>query len=398
MHKAEVAAERLIQFEKDKAAFERLSPRRQRIAGRIAKAGFWMREAVAHADKTIPSAIDSVFYGFFHLPWVAAKKTVSATANSFVYGLKLGIGLGTGTLDKAISLSGSGEKRNKFRKSLAAWKEKATKAIDVSWRNTRKVLSAGAMKATQLVEYYVAVGLYRATKWILDPRTPKGKPLFGNEKLNKIIGTAAAVAIFAAVAYEFAKIEALSKIWHVQYAHAGMKAVETGKTPLYTELLKQAIFQPAVMVGVTVVKFFALPVLAASRNTFKLSRTAQGVAYKYNERLQAHELKTAGQPQAGRRRRYEAIRKTVEHIVEKSSPEFYKARFKAYKQGVKNGQITPPSQPSVPSAPEAAGKIAKLELAPSFKKSGKSVQKTAKAKPAPAKTAEKKSTTQRQVM
>src|SRR5262249_16473553 len=140
------------------------------------------------------------------------------------------------------------------RDTIAVWGDKAKEKIDKTWNMVREKVRDGLKKTAEFLEYYGAIGLYRGTKWVLDPPLPSGKPLFGNERVNKAVGLVAAAGIFVALSMEFSKLLVLGKIWHYKLAHAFF----TSHAPFFKRFIKQALLQPGIATGLASLKFVTL--------------------------------------------------------------------------------------------------------------------------------------------
>ena len=315
------------QYEKDKVAFKALSEERQRQATVIAAGFFTGREWITGIERWIPSFIDRSLHEVFKLPYTAAKFAL-----------------------RGISWGWS-------RVPFLPEKKPDQKAGPV-----KKILALGIKKTGEFLEYYGALGLYRATKWIMNPVTPSGKPLLGHKKLNKAVGLIAAAAIFTVAGTGLVQLEIISKVWHAEIAHAGL----TSTAPIYITLAKQAVFHGLLSFGMTVEKFVVLPVLAAARDTLKSSGFVQGVSYQYNSRLRAKAPEAPG-------RRFNIIKTSIEQLVEKSSPEFYEVRLAHYQELRKKGTTKPPEPFAIPRVQEKISVLGKLRLGPAFRKAQKAV-------------------------
>lgn len=380
MTTAAMEAEYDASFESDKKAFERLSPRDRRMAEMLAGAGFGLRQGVVVAGGLVVDATEAVFNILVRAPvvflWKQGVKAAEAAADAPSH---IATAARRGVLSlqgKALGLSGKGvsllnrmglvsdkardnrlariaerqkeiaRRRAEIETAGKAEREKAQK--DRSGRKRRLLAALG--KAGGFLEYHGAIGLYRGFKWLLDPRRPGGKPLLGNEKLNRAMGIVAATAVFGVLAYQLSKIVVLGKILHIKLAHSAV----TAAAPLWFKLVQQTVLHPAITVGLTAVKFVTLPVIAAARGRMKAADFTQGIAHAYNQRLRAHreqKLKRdfnrmakyapqADDPKwtefrkkaavAARKQSFGFIRAFFHHIVEKSSPEFYEVRHRHY--------------------------------------------------------------------
>ena len=375
-----IEAEFNASFESDKKAFESLSPRDRKYVSKIAAIGFGTRQAIVVAGDFIVTAMETVFNILVRAPvaflWRQGEKMAESSAGAparvmaelkrgglYLKGKGLGLlGKGIGALHR-IGLM-SGEKRDARLAAIAEKKERIeAKRDEISSQSrehhekakkslrARRTRIGNALKKTgAFLEYYGAIGLYRAFKWMLDPRRPNGKPLLGNEKLNKAVGFTAATITFGVLAYQLGKIMVLGKILHVKLAQSAL----TSSMPAYLQVVQQTLLHPAITVGLTAVKFVTLPVIAAARGRMKSTDFTQGIAYEYNRRLRAHQAKKLRQefnktakyepkdddPKwaefqkkavvAARRESFGFIRSFFRHIVEKASPEFYEVRYRHY--------------------------------------------------------------------
>ncbi|MBI3441843.1 MAG: hypothetical protein HY052_08620 [Proteobacteria bacterium] len=326
MHDPGVDREKQLQFEKDETAFKALSPKLQRVADVVAGTGFRGRTVVGVASKAVLSVVDLAFNVLFRFPYILLKRLVTVAANKMVDGVKLAIKGGA-----AAALVFGGRKNAAARRERAlAWEKNTVMKIDKAWRDTKLGLSNAGRKALGFAEYYGALGLYRGTQWLLNPRTSSGKPLFGDETINKVIGTTVAAGLFLFLSIELTKVAVMAKIWHLKFA----RSLLTDKSPLYVRLLKQAAFHPLLTAGLTAVKFVTLPVIAASRQALKSTKLTQAVAYRYNVRLRAREnhQQTKRPALAFAVPIFSFAKKFMAHIIEKSSPEFYTARLQHYQE------------------------------------------------------------------
>jgi hypothetical protein len=318
----DVDTEKEAQFERDRQAFKSLSPRAQRWARWIATGAFAMRKGFVGATKGILAVVEEVFRIFFTLPYTYLAKGVKALANGAVRGLMLGIGAASSGARRLFP--GSAGK-------ITVWEKRTVTRIDEAWQRTKKNLEQVARRAGRFAEYYGALGLYRGASWVLNPRTPSGRPLMGNETLNRAVGATAALGVFVVLSYQLTKLAVMAKLWHLQFAQSFV----TDAGPLYLKVLKQAMFHPLLTGGLTAAKFMTLPVIAASREAMKSTPFAQGIAFHYNARLKEHRERAGLVPQ---KKISAFIRNLIIHIIEKASPEFYRARQKYYVEEQSIGQ------------------------------------------------------------
>jgi hypothetical protein len=121
---------------------------------------------------------------------------------------------------------------------------------------------------------------------------------------------------------------------------------------VWLNLLKQAPLHMMITGGVTALKFFGLPPLAATRQSLKATDFARGVAYQYNTRLNELLRNPAPDPVPSRKG---SVGSYLEHfiahiVVEKAAPEFYEARIKYY-QGKSKAAFNKAADPA-PEQPE----------------------------------------------
>lgn len=358
---AEIKAQFEKEFREDKAAFDSLSPRARAWAERLGLYGFRARDAAVRGGRLVLAAAEILF----GLPYIALAKLVAAVANGTVAAVKGAVGAAAGAgralLFAAHRAAGAGMRGADFlqtlkliavetgdrwrqglgtararllelRQGLADWAAATKEKIDASWISAKRWLTRTKDKAFEKLEYHGAIGLFRLARWLLDPRTPSGRPLLGNERLNKIFGFGVAAVGFMGLSYTLGALFYLGKLWHVKLT----LSLATDKSPLYLKMLKQAVLHPLITVGITTVKFFGLPVVAATRQRLKTLVFTRGVAYSYNTALRERERTPAPETglHAGLRRIVPRslvfVEKFIAHVVEKASPEFYEARIRHY--------------------------------------------------------------------
>ncbi|TAL40012.1 MAG: hypothetical protein EPN97_01325 [Alphaproteobacteria bacterium] len=396
---AAVATEKEASFESDHKAFDNLPPKQQVYATRLATGAFACRSAIVTSGNFVIGLCETAWNATVRLPLKIAQRAVVRTADKAVdiganlpantAGGALGLarrGLGwyggivkalnNGTFitdetkDRSLAKIRAAQDRLTIKQAtLAARRADRKKNAQETWGKVKSKVGGALSKTGQFLEYYGAIGLYRGAKWILDPRLPSGKPLFGHEKLNKAVGFIAAAAIFTYLCFQFSKLLVLGKILHIKLAHSFF----TDTSPLHTRFIKQAVLQPAITVGLASLKFVTLPVIAAARRQLKSTPFTQGVAYQYNVKLRAGQERKI-QKAADKKARAEAAAKDdtpivqkgkkavkvlrhktfgfigtfFRHVVEKSSPEWYEARYKHYtnlheaEEARKTEPVTPP--------------------------------------------------------
>jgi hypothetical protein len=284
-----IAQEKQIQFEKDTIAFNALTRQQQAAAASLGTLVFESRRRAFLVGSALMGALDGSFDFLFRAPFVAIK-------NLF------------------------GKRQDKPKK---------TKTVNNNspWQKIKKVISTAAKKAGDFVEYYGAIGLYRATKWLLNPRTRAGKPFFGNEAVNKAAGLVGGILTFSAMSAGFAFIEVMAKIWHVQLARILLNRV----VPAAVAVGQQAVFHTLLSWGTAGLQFLMVPAIAAARQTLKEVKFVQGISYQYNSKRRASQ--NGKQPEAApaKWRPSSLVVKFIKGILEKTSPEFYKARLKHFR-------------------------------------------------------------------
>lgn len=374
-------AEIEVRHASDKLAFEGLSDRDKQWASKVAKGSFAVRQGIVKGGNGIVNVTETCFNVAIRIPCVfmfnllkkgagtAADAPVGLTAATgraalgFAQGAiglwsrGLGVLKRVGLMDdekceeRRRELAEQQEKLEERRDAIAAWGKARKEQADKDRLGKKRRFMTALKKVGGALEYYGAIGFYRASKWMLDPRRPNGKPLFGNEKINRAVGVLAATALFCFLAYQFSKIMVVGKILHIKLAQSAV--LDTA--PIWMKTLKQVVLHPAITVGLTAIKFVTLPVIAAARGRMKSAPITQGIAYEYNrlrqendenELKQAFE-KAAQKPATGpddpkwvqfkekakkeaRKHSFQFVRSFVRHVVEKSSPEFYEVRMRYY--------------------------------------------------------------------
>jgi len=329
MHAPGVVEEKQAQFEKDAAAFNALSPARQRTAVFLAKSGYGCRQGLVAVNKAVMGGVDWLFNILFAIPANAVKHFVAKAWDGLA-------------------------KRFKF----GAYKNPDSK-ISKRWRAIKEKFTAGAKKVGEFFEYYCALSVYRATAWLLNPRWRSGKPLFGHETANKIIGTGIGVCAFIGLSAALTWVEVMAKVWHAQIAQSAL----TDTAPRFIRLIKQTVIHPLLSGVLAATQFMAVPALAAARQALKSTKIAQGIAYQFNTRLRA---RPQGQKQPTGWKPSAYVKKFFGEIVEKTSPEFYMARLKYFQAQRKKKQAGDSSPPPPPPESGSAGKAGGLELGKTF--------------------------------
>ncbi len=441
-HDPAVLQEIQEELERDKRAYEALPPRQQRLVQRIAKYESGMRDILVEGGKAVIGVLELAANVILRLPYVLAGRLIAGIANRAVDVVKLGVGIvsgagrvllatGRGGLALAsrgidllqkkgwLSQSGGakgeerlkawGEKLNDWRDNVIAWRKNVSESIDKGWAWAKAGMTKGVVVAAEALEYYGAIGLYRGTKWVLNPRRPSGKPLFGSEMANRVVGLGMAAVLFTGLSFELSKLFILGKIWHIKLAHSFVHDVGI---PMSRRVAKQVALQPLLALGLASAKFVSLPIIAAARGALKSTPFTQGLAYQYNvqlgERLARRAARKAerdAKPQTGmkglarkaghgtlvvsrylHKKTLNFVSLFVEHIVEKASPEFYEGRLKHYQSRAAAKSVEAPVPAAVHAAPEASAAVTKLPgLTPSFENAVNDNPKPDAAAPQPAK-------------
>ena len=362
--------EKILQFETDKAAFNSLSPQRQWWANKMASGGYLSRWAIVGVTRAVVTALEIVLNLGLRLPYVLLGRGLRTASNAVVGGVKLGIRGSARLAQAALGISiatankmgKDAKKIRSWKECLPAWEQRTVEKVDRAWKLCKRDLKELSRKAGEFAEYHGAISLYRGTKWLLNPRTSSGNPLFGNEVVNKTIGLALASAAFIGLSIGLSKFAVAAKIWHYKFA----KSFATDASPVFIKMLKQAAFHPMLTVAVTAVKFVTLPAIAAARQTLKSTPFNQGVAYQYNLRLAAKDARRQQQILAREKntpgpkfirvvRRYmhkkslSFVGNFFSHIIERAAPEHYAARIKYYAEK----KIPTPSAAPVPDIRQA---------------------------------------------
>lgn len=359
--------EKQAQFERDRQAYEAQSPDRQKWAGRLAASGFVARRVFVTTTRGVVGAFEFAFNVGLRLPYLLIGRGIRALANGAVFGAKLGVKgarrLGEASLelgDKTAKKLGRDAKRLRhWKQALPFWESRTIEAIDRNWKQVKKDMVQWKLRAGEYVERYGAIPLYRGTQWLFDPKTPSGKPLFINDRINKTIGLCLAGAAFFGLTIGLSKIAVMGKIWHLKFA----KSFVHDTSPVFIRMLKQAAFHPMLTAGVTAVKFVTLPAIAAARRALKTSPFNQAVAYEYNRRLNEKDAlkaekkaarpatpakgKTSAMARYLQKKSLSFLEKFITHIVEKAAPEHYEARIRHYAEKRKKrvGKAATPDLP-----------------------------------------------------
>jgi hypothetical protein len=377
------AEEKRLTFQADRKAYESLGPRQQRLANRLGAIGFGSRTVVVTTWKILIGIAGGLLDIVLFYPYRLGAKLVRLGSNAVVKGVMFGVdgltGLGRAFLATArgalraggaavrllqrigllrngrgnglIDFLGAGGARLlAMRDRLVVWGAGIKKGIGDSYTAVKNGLIKARTAAFEFAEYYGALGLYRGMKWLLDPRNKKGEPLFG-EKMNRIAGLAGAGVGFFVLATAMLQLGVLAKIWHIKLAAT---LITDKNAPLWLNLAKQAPLHVLITGGITALKFFGLPPLAATRQALKSTQFNRGVAYQYNSRLLKVQNIPAPKPSEGEES-LSFLEHFIEHVVvEKAAPEFYEARLKYYQDKLKPSfnKNAPPPAPEQPK-PEA---------------------------------------------
>lgn len=406
--------EKKIQFEKDKAAYETLTDGQKKAAENIAKYTFGARKGLVIAGRTIVGVLETFFNLFIRLPYALALGAVKLGVKGLFGAAKMGVSgiVASGKACLAVGRAAlnagekcldyfrkkgwiSEEKKTKGDEKIEGWKQNlldmrdrvvqwgqdVRDSVDRNWEKTKQAATAFKHRAGYVMEYYGALALYRGAKWVLNPRTPSGKPLLRWEPLNKAVGLGMAAAGFAALAWQLSLLTVLSKIWHMKLAASFV----TDPASLAVRIFKQVTLQPAITLGVTAAKFVSLPLIAASRAALKSSPFMQGTAYQYNLRINEktgqklqkkfdRAARDADILRSSRRslekytrlvsmylhkKSFSFVGSFIAHIAEKASPEFYEARIKHYQTTTEKKNFAAAAVTSAPVQLPANGNLAK---------------------------------------
>lgn len=414
-------AEKQARFEADQKAFERLDDRQQKIATLVASSAFGARQGTVAVGELFVKATEVTFNFLIRAPlgWAWDKTTqaagvaADAPVRIAAAAARGGLALAQGAL-KLQSKWSDEEKQDqnderiaqleKKRENVTKWAQAKKEKADKEWKGKKRRFGNWLGRVGAFLEYNAAIGLYRGFKYVLDPRRKDGKPLLGNEKLNKAVGFVAALAMFGVLSYQISKIIVIGKILHYQLA----KSLVTSTAPVWMKALQQTVLHPAITVGLTALKFVTLPVIAAARGRLKSTTLTQGIAYQYNRQLRDHredKLKEAFNREAKyapkeddpkwkqfrRKAHAQAQKKSLSfvrgffyHIVEKSSPEFYEVRFRHY-QALKAEKLAQKQAKLAKQAPEAPrATFPANDLTPAFDAANNNLAKPANDTAAPA--------------
>ncbi|MBI1215820.1 MAG: hypothetical protein GC185_08390 [Alphaproteobacteria bacterium] len=363
MHALMMGEEKQAQFESDAAAFDQLRPGQQRAAVFLAKHTFACRQWLVAANDVVMGATD----------WAYDKLAAAAAVP-----LK--------AVKPVVSRAWQGVAR-RVKSVLPA--PNPDSKISRFWRKAKDRIGHIAQKTGEklghVLEYHGALGLYRATKWVFDPTTPSGKPLFGHKTVNKVVGTALGVCAFIGFSAWVGWLEVMSKVWHAEVAAAAVKST----APWLVKLAQQAIAHPVITAGVAVGQFVVVPAIAAARQVLKSTKLAQGIAYQYNRRLRTHR-KIKKRAPVTRWKPSTYVANFFQEFVEKSSPEFYKARLRHFEEkwrkrlGRGKPEEPPASPPAPPSGPSPVVSLDAKRLEKNFNKKAAPEQDNA---PAPKQSA-----------
>ena len=331
MQASVIAEEKQAQFESDAAAFKGLRPGQQRTAAFLAKHTFACRQGLVTANAAVMGVADWLYDRLLTVPFNAVKPRVVKAWKA---------------VTKPFRSNKPPDPDSRFNKLKRTLKEK---------------ISGGVKKAQEFLEFHGALGLYRATKWAFDPRTKSGKPFFGNETVNRVVGTTLGVCTFLVLSAWIGWLEVMSKVWHAQVAKAALGST----APWLMKLTRQAVLHPALSVAAAAAQFLVIPSIAAARQAVKSTKIAQGIAYQYNTRLRDHRQKHKPKPATGwKPSAY--VEKFFAEIIEKSSPEFYKARIRHFEARLRQKKLAKPAPPAAPPPPPTEEKPAAPALGPSF--------------------------------
>jgi hypothetical protein len=383
MHDSFVLIEQRIQAEADAAAFRRLPVGRKRLALLLASMGFTGRQKVVGVAGVLIGLTEVLIDYLLIWPYrvlgagllylVDGAERVVKISVSVVTVVTLG-GLITGRLILGAAAYAIDVLR-RFRiiadntgarwfaaiavadallrdcgRRVAKWGADVKRKVDIAWAHTKAGFRASLRYAGEVFEFYGAIGLFRASKWILDPRLNSGRPLFGHNQVNKVFGIVVAACGFIVFCFILTAVGVFAKFMH---AHLAASFV-SDDGPVALKIAKQLLYQPLITIGLTAAKFVLLPVIAATRQTLKSTDFTRGVAHAYSIRLRRHRTRKSAEsaaaegnpaaPAAGetlysmarnlRKVSLGFVEKFVLHLVEKSSPTFYEGRLQYYRKAL----------------------------------------------------------------
>lgn len=387
MHDEAIKTAQKEETQADRQAYFRLGTRRRKLAFEIAAFAATNRGSAMTVFGGLIKAAEIAVNVLLVWPYKKIWQGLSFIANKSVAVLKLPVRAITGAARSALALARGGiitasgvtkllgtshaiaettqtrwlssldagyRTLQGYSNSVIQWGQRVRSDVDAGWVRLKTGTKKFLHKSAEIFEVYGAIGLYRASKWAMNPRTPSGKPLLGNEAINKTFGMALGIGTFAAFAGGLTYIGALAKIWHIDLA----VSFATDSGPLWLKMGKQALLHPLITGGLTAAKFVALPVIAATRQALKSSDFTKGIAYAYNSALREKDrrrrvLRRAPAPNAVSRvaacikarvfkngalrtmfnnQSLNFIGKFMEHVVEKASPAHYETRIKHYRK------------------------------------------------------------------
>ncbi len=280
--------EKDLQLEKDAAAFASLTPRQRAAAIRLGNAQFFVRRAMALGVIATMKPFDWLYEGLCRQPFLAIRRVVT-----------------------------------KNRPPV----EKKPRNAPAFWRKAKVGIGKVSRKVGDFLGRYGAVGLYRVTEWVLNPRTRAGKPVFTNPTLNKVLKIGGGLVTLVAMTVVLGGIELLTKIGHVEGAR--MLAHSTA-SPM--ALVGQ---QFAIHMGLNwasyAAQFLVVPSIAATRQVLKEFKIFQGMGHHYNARMRAWREKNPDRlAKSTHWTPSGSMVKLGRGVLVQASPEFYRARMKYY--------------------------------------------------------------------
>lgn len=321
-----VEAEKQVQFEKDAAAFNGLPPWQQEMAVGVSQFGYTCRSGLIAVNDTVMNVVDQMFDLLLVRPCRVMGSFAAKAWQALISPLK-------GT----VSIHPSNP-------------------LHQVWQVTAEKMATGIKKLGAALDAG-ALSIYCASRWALNPRWSSGEPLFGSEAMNKIVGISVGIGAFTLLAGGLSWMEVMGKVWHAEIAHATL----VGTGPLAFLLAREVVSHTLLTAALTVVQFPIIPAIAAARQTLKATQLTKGIAYQYNLKIRmqpVQENKTSDgwKPSA-------AMKRFFHEIVEKTSPEFYKARLKYYRMRWEERKTAPLT---VSQTEEPVGKLGDLTLEPGF--------------------------------
>lgn len=308
-----IIEEKQRQHEKDAVGFAALGSRSRAVAVWVGNATFWLHKATTVAVQFTMKPFDRVFDVVCRKPWQA------------VSGL--------------------------FKRKRAA--DAPPRPERPFWRKIKGAFG----KAGDFIGRHGALGLYRVTEWMLNPRTRSGQPLFKNAFMNKAMKIGGGIAALVGMMAAFAGIEIVTKIAHVK----ATEIVRHSTSPLIVALGQEAAVHAFILGASYAAMFLLVPAIAATRQVLKEFDFFKGMSHQYNERLRTwraerqQTMETGWTPSG-------ATMKMFRSLLEQTSPEYYRAKLAYYRE------LAAPKAEAAPVIvpPDAASTLGDKTVGPAF--------------------------------